>query len=247
MGLTVHYKFKAPADANAAEARSLVMAAHRVASQFEREGLVEHVRAVSEDAQLLNRFATDYLSLPVPHEPNTFTGAEVPPLAGWLFVVSIGRDCEPLRLGLCRYPATVKFRGRELRTKLGDGWRFWGFSKTQYASLHGWEHFLHCHRAVIDLLSALRPLGFRVRITDEGEYWPRRSIAALHRNVEQMNALVAGMAGAMKDAGDGKGIESPIFAHKDFERLEAEGEARAGKAVRHASREISRLLRKPER
>lgn len=129
---------------------------------------------------------------------------------GWLFVVNVGRDCEPLRFGLCRYPDTVMFRGRELRTKLGDGWRYWGFTKTQYASLHGWEHFLRCHRAVIDLLVALRPLGFRVRISDEGDYWPRRSITALRHNVGHMNALVAGMAGALKDAGDGKGIKSPI-------------------------------------
>ena len=247
MGLTIHYKLKAPADTSAKEAQRLVLAARAIAVRSELEGMVQHVGALSADARLLKRFATEYLSLPVPGEPNTFNGLEVAPLEGWLFVVNVGRDCEPLRVGLCRYPGTVRFRGRELRTKLGDGWRFWGFTKTQHASLHGWEHFLRCHRAVIDLLVALRPLGFRVRITDEGDYWPRRSITALRHNVGHMNALVAGMAGAMKDAGDGKSIESPIFAHKDFERLEAEGEARAGEAVRQASSEISKLLRKSER
>lgn len=247
MGLTVHYKSKAPAETNAAQAKRLVVSARRIASRFEREGCFDAVGPVSADAGLLDRFATDYLSLPVPGERNTFTGVEVAPLEGWMFLVRVGRDCEPLRVGLCRYPAKVAIRGRVLRTKLGDGWRFWGFTKTQYASLHGWEHFLRCHRAVIDLLVALRPLGFRVRISDEGDYWPRRSITALRHNVGHMNALVAGMAGALKDAGDGKGIESPIFAHKDFERLEAEGEARAGEAVRQASGEISKLLRKSSR
>ena len=246
MGLTVHYKLKAPAETNAAQAKRLVVSARRIAVRSELEGMVQHVGETSADARLLKRMATEYLSPPVPGEPNKFYSLDVAPLEGWLFVVSVGRDCEPLRVGLCRYPATVKFRGRELRTKLGDGWRFWGFTKTQYASLHGWEHFLRCHRAVIDLLASLRPLGFRVRITDEGDYWPRRSIAALRRNVGHMNALVAGMAGAMKDAGDGKGIESPIFAHNDFERLEAEGEARVGEAVRQLQGEISRMLQKPE-
>ena len=246
MGLTVHYQIKAPLKTSATKARQLVMAARAIAVRFQREGMVQHVGTMSTDAGSLNRFATNFLSLPVPGEPNTFTGAEVVPLKGWLFMVNVGQDCEPLRIGLCRYPATVKFQGRELSTKLGNGWRFCGFSKTQYASLHGWEHFLRCHRAVIDLLAALRPLGFRVRITDEGEYWPRRSIAALRRNVGHMNALVAGMAGALKDADGAEGIESPIFAHKDFERLEAEGEARVGEAVRQLQGEISRMLQKPE-
>jgi hypothetical protein len=61
-----------------------------------------------------------------------------------------------------------------------------------------------------------------------------------------MNGIVAAAAGALKDADDGggAGIQSPIFANRDFERLEAEGEARAGQAIRQAHGEISRLLRK---
>ena len=249
MGLTIHFKLKAPAGTNAKEAQRLVIAARAIAVRSELEGRVQHVGELSADARLLKRFATEYLSLPVPGEPNMFYSLEVAPLEGWLFVVNVGQDCEPLRFGLCRYPDTMMFRGREVRTKLGEGWRYWGFTKTQYASLHGWEHFLRCHRAVIDLLAALRPLGFRVRISDEGEYWPRRSMPALRRNVGHMNALVAGMAGALKDAddGEGAGIQSPIFAHKDFERLEAAGEARAGEVIRQARGVVSRLLRKPER
>ena len=106
-----------------------------------------------------------------------------------------------------------------------------------------------CHRAVVDLLADWRTLGVRVEISDEGDYWPRRSVANLRRNVEEMNALVAGMAGALKDAedvGEGSGVQSPIFRHRDFERLEAEGEARAGKVIRQARGKISRLLRKPD-
>lgn len=46
-----------------------------------------------------------------------------------------------------------------------------------------------------------------------------------------MNGLVAA-AGALKDADEaGNGIESPIFAHKYFERLEAEGAERVAPAL----------------
>jgi hypothetical protein len=50
-----------------------------------------------------------------------------------------------------------------------------------------------------------------------------------------MNGLVAAAAGALKDAcetADGNsGVESPIFAHKLFERLEAAGAARVAPAL----------------
>jgi len=151
---------------------------------------------------------------------------EIRPQAGQLFEVDVGRDCEPLWLGLCRYDHR--------------GWRLQSFSKTQFASLHGWEHFWRCHCAIIDLLAALRPLGFTVRITDEGEYWPRRSLTALRRNIDGMNGLVAAAAGALKDAtddGSGKpGVESPMFAHPQFERLEAEGmQSHGGRLLKAAT------------
>jgi len=135
--------------------------------------------------------------------------------------------------------------GKRYRTKL-PGWRFHGFSKTQFASLHGWAHFRRCHTAVIDLLAGIRRLGLEVAISDEGDYWPGRSLPELRRNLDEMNGIVAAAAGALKDAhdGEGGGIQSPIFAHRDFERLEAEGEAKAGKAIRQAHGRISRLLRK---
>ena len=126
----------------------------------------------------------------------------MPAERGHVFRVGVGRDCEPLWIGLCRYPASVRVRGRELRVRVqkGAAWRLSGFSKTQYASLHGWEYFRRCHVAIVDFLAALRPLGFDVKISDEGHYWPRRSERALRAEVDKMNRLVAAAAGAMKDA-----------------------------------------------
>jgi hypothetical protein len=82
--------------------------------------------------------ATAWLILPVPGEPNTSTGLEITLEAGALFPVSVGRDCEPLWVGLCRYPPRATLAGRSLATRLGKGWHLSGFSKTQFASLHGW-------------------------------------------------------------------------------------------------------------
>ena len=147
-------------------------------------------------------------------------------MAGHLFQVGVGRDCEPLWLGLCRYD-----RG---------GWRLKSFCKTQYASLHGWEHFRRCHTAVIDLLADARPLGLTVVISDEGDYWPRRNLEALQRNLDEMNGVVAAAAGVLKDWGEERGgpaVQSPILAHPRFERLEAEGAARG-----HAAR-LRKMLR----
>jgi hypothetical protein len=233
MGLTVHYRLHSKQDAEDIghlQARWRVEEARTLAKRMKRRGLVDAVGPLVNDRAALG-LARQWVMYSVPGGENTFSAIEVRPSEGFLFVVRVGKDCEPLTLGLCRYPERVLHRGKSIPTKLGGGWRFAGFSKTQYASLHGREHFLRCHRAAIDLLAALRPLGFRVRINDEGEYWPRRSVTALRRNIGQMNALVAGAAGALKDMGDGGGVESAIFAHQDFERLEAEGAPEAGERL----------------
>ena len=52
-----------------------------------------------------------------------------------------------------------------------------------------------------------------------------------------MNGIVAGLAGAFKDLADetgGEPVRSPIFAHPQFERLEAEGRARKANHIEQA-------------
>jgi hypothetical protein len=121
-------------------------------------------------------------------------------------------------------------------------WRFSGFCKTQYASLHGWDYFKRCHCAVVHLLAVCRTPDLRVKIMDEGAYWPRRSASKLRENLDRMNGLIAATASVLKDAADGNpdAIKSPIFAHKNFERLEAQGAPQVAAAVE----ELRALLRK---
>jgi hypothetical protein len=83
------------------------------------------------------------------------------------------------------------------------------------------------------LLAACRTADLRVKISDEGDYWPRRSLTKLRENLNHMNGLVAATAGALKDDCEAAaGVQSPIFAHKNFERLEAEGARRVAPALK---------------
>ena len=143
MGLTVHFKFVAPPDTDAARARELVRALRRRALGFKRRGRVTGVLPIGDDAEAL-RWAAQYKSVPHPTWPDSQTGIEIPAEGGFIFPATVGEGCEPLWLGLCCYPKTVVLGDRRYRTNLPN-WSFAGCTKTQYASLHGWEHFRRCH------------------------------------------------------------------------------------------------------
>jgi hypothetical protein len=238
MGLTIHYKLIAPSGTDAERACEIVCQLRRGAQGFKHRDRVEAVHRVGEDAESL-RWGRQWIFRRASNSKIS-DNAEVLPLAGYIFPVVVGKDCEPLWLGLCRYPLTAIVGGQRMRTEL-RGWRLHGFCKTQYASLHGWDYFRGCHSAVIDLLAGGRRLGLKIEINDEGEFWPGRNHRALRQNLDEMNGLVAGMAGALKDIysdSDKPRVESPIFAHKDFERLEAEGGERGAKAANAVIREL---------
>jgi hypothetical protein len=71
---------------------------------------------------------------------------------------------------------------------------------------------------------------------DEGGYWPGRKTETLRANLNQMNGIIAALGGAFKDATDegGPNIESPIFAHPNFEHLEVEGLTANAPAIQQA-------------
>lgn len=231
MGLTIHYRLEATIDA--AEARRIVKEGRNLAGRMWLRLAVDDVGPITLDERA-RRAATCYQIFAVPGRKGCFVEANIQPLEGFVFRVLVGKDCEPLWLGLCRYPAVVETDVGRRQTRLGGRWLLSGFSKTQYASLHGWEHFLRCHRAIIDLLADWRQLGVAVRISDEGGYWPRLSERTLRRNLDQMNCAIAAAAGALKDQNeelqDPRPVESPIFRHPHFERLEAEGASRRSRS-----------------
>ncbi len=239
MGLTHYYRLTAPAGCSARRAAALVRRLHASASAWAKAGRVDDVLPIGSEPEELDRFAAAWLTVPHPDDPETRVGVQIAPEAGWIFPVELGEGSEPLWLGLCRYPATVEVSGRARATRLGRGWQFARFCKTQYASLHGWENFARCHVAAIDLLGVARGLGLRVKISDEGDYWPRRDLAKLRRRLDQMNGMVAALAGALKDETDAASsppVQAPIFAHPQFERLEAEGATEMGPALDDAAK-----------
>ena len=102
------------------------------------------------------------------------------------------------------------------------------FCKTQYANdrrAGGWPNFQRAHLSVLAILEHMQQLGFTVRVNDEGDFWKHRDLAALAKTIGESDAMIAGMAGILKDAaeasGQGLAIESPVLGRPDFERVEA--------------------------
>lgn len=241
MGLTIHYKLVHTRPASSERVNFIMQQVYRLTEQFvHRSGLVgisPIIPVIKQPWAVLYRKAG-------PSLPDQWL--EVKPTAGWCFTVNVGEGCEPAMFGLCKYPKTVSFGDTVVQTRCGYGWRLESFSKTQYASLQGDEHFLKCHRAVVDLVLQWEKFGVTVKITDEGGYWPGRNEKKLLAEVGQMNQLVAAFGGALKDAADegGPSVESPIFQHGQFELLEAQGldrhAAHIGKAVATVRKTVGR-------
>ncbi len=239
MGLTVHYTLSTREPLEAPAVRELVNSARAFA-------LDAPVDAVSGLIDVGSDFPLAHEFIKAPGSRGDGAAyMDVPPEAGFVFNVTLGKGSEGALFGLCRYPATVKHRGRAVPTGIGTGWRLSGFCKTQYASMHGWDHFLRCHRALIDLVASWPALGVDIDISDEGGYWPERSETTLRARVNEMNGMVAALGGALKDALGGETIEGPIFQHRDFENLEADGIKRYGDKMRGAVDEI-RKAAEPE-
>jgi hypothetical protein len=101
------------------------------------------------------------------------------------------------------------------------------FCKTQYASEDGIPNFVTAHLTVLSVLEKMRQVGFEMDIHDDGEFYETRSLKTLIENVSDYNGMVAGLAGALKDAisatgGDPSGLRAPILGFKNFEHLEAD-------------------------
>ncbi len=239
MGLTIHYSWKFSGALKPGPAEALVRTLHRRAAALVRRNKLARINPVQpvdpahpSACQLVIEKQDEHNSL----------YHDVPPKCGWMFTVHPGEGCESAAFGLALYPARIRAGRRSLATGC-SGWAWSDFCKTQYASRHGTEHFLKCHRAVVDLVLLWEQAGATVRINDEGGYWPGRDEKRLLAEVGGMNRLIAGFAGALKDATgeSGNRIQAPIFAHPQFEHLEAEGATELGDRLPAAVGLVSRL------
>ncbi len=220
MGLTIHYQWSTRRKLDLAGVKQLVSSLHdrAVALKF------------ADPGQLI-QVGPDYpLAYHWPPGAKKFSDL-LPPLEGWVFHATPGDGSESARIGLCRYAGV-------------PGWRWASFCKTQYASRHGWEHFFECHRGLTQLLWMAEKLGLRVKVDDEGGYWKCGSGATLRRNLAEYDQGIAAFGGALKDAAGeaARDITGPIFAHPDYERLEALGNQAQGEKISRAVREVTRTL-----
>lgn len=210
MGLTIHYQLSAPDGTDGNGALRLMCDAMRAADRrtgpagFRATGRIGWTES---DRNWSRRWRNIPLP-PHPPDPRGLNGQpyydlEIKPDQGWMLEVDVGQGCESLSVGLCRYPTSMNMpwqlhgwlplnrRREKISTGLPPGWHFHGFVKTQFAAQHGWEHFRRCHTGIIDYLAELKTQGWGVHISDEGDYWPRRSLKKLRGNLEELHGPVA--------------------------------------------------------
>lgn len=233
MGLTIHYTLK-HVSRGCREARELIEQLRQRALDLPFQHVGDLVELRGDDCDFTQHDpdspvrwlliqATEYI------ERRDFH-LQVPPKQVMAFSAEPGDGCEPMNLGLCRFPAQIEvevqrypFGRKKIRTG-PSGWRWGSFCKTQYASdprCGGLENFLRCHLTVVKLLDHARDLGVLGTVNDEGEFWDRRDIPALAEEVGDWNSMIAGRAGRLKDL-VGDNLESPITGFPNFEHLEAD-------------------------
>ena len=82
---------------------------------------------------------------------------------------------------------------------------------------------------MVQLLDYAKELGILASVKDEGDFWERRDIEALIKEVGEWNQMIAGFYGQMKDSLAAAGnnpmaLMSEIARFPDFEHLEVENE-----------------------
>ena len=234
MGLTIHYHLRSGTrSSNAARelvarlrSRAMDLPFERVDEILELSGPQCDYRQYDQDhpSRWLLIQAGEHVKDPQ-HDGYSYNVAPSQVIA---FSTWPGKGCEEANFGLCRYPATIEVdsrqsgQRRQVRTRL-RGWSWGSFCKTQYASnpeCGGVANFLRCHLLVIAMLDHARSLDILDSVSDEGEFWEKRDVEALAREVGQWNQWIAGWAGQLKEA-QGRMVFSELAQFPDFGSLVA--------------------------
>jgi hypothetical protein len=255
MGLTIHYEIESDA-INFRQARKQVEAMRQLALDLPFDEVqdikvfqgdqCDPAHAADEDDKYLLSCLRESIEVKQYDEH-----IDVRPTDIVMFSIIPGPGCEWADIALVRYPATVEYRGRRIRTNLGKNWRHSSFCKTQYANspdCGGTPNFIRCHIGLVTLLEKMQNIsGVKVNIEDEGKYGPstysddykeayaaglkptyvwhpgKYNVKALVEEIGEWDTMIAAFAGALKDATGKTKIESPIFQRSDFEALEFKG------------------------
>lgn len=236
MGLTIHYRFKAPGkEIRAARTFIEAMRSKALDLPFKEVGEIVDLQGDAADFNRAGRDNPNFWMLiqaqrhlepvPIRGRPDMKRHYSVSPKRVIAFSAWPGEGCEEANIGLCLYPATLKTEEDGTLRTGGSGWHWSSFCKTQYANEHGMQNFLTCHLAVIKLLDFAKELGILEYVNDEGNYYEKRDMEALVKEIGEWDTMIAGYAGALKDMlGEGKGLQAPIMDRPNFEHLEAKGQ-----------------------
>jgi hypothetical protein len=225
MGLTIHYSFNC--NGSIEQAQHAVEQLHRRATELPFEEVSPIIEFSGDECNFEKRGRDD------PHRWLLIQARQLL-TPGWIevrpthvigFSAWPGEGCEPLNVGLCRYPATVTDKQGKKRTTKLKSWSWSSFCKTQYASnpnVGDVANFVKCHLSVIDALDYAKSIGVLGEVTDEGGFYQDRDVEKLIREVTRWNQQMAGLAGALKDR-IGPDLMASILAFPSFEHLEAKG------------------------
>src|SRR5438309_830448 len=111
MGLTIHFKLAAPPGTDTARAKEIMRQLRRRAVRYAANGRVGKVFPLDDNGRVL-RWGRVWRFYPFQDWPGREETVEITPLEGFGLAVLPGEGCEPLWLGLCRYPLMVFAAGR---------------------------------------------------------------------------------------------------------------------------------------
>jgi hypothetical protein len=233
MGLTVHYRLRSAAG-TASDVRAQIsqLRSRALTLPFAQVGeIIEFTQPIEINASVRDDPAGWLVCQSRHHFEHRGLRYFVTPRHLIAFVTMPGEGCEPFNLGLCQYPSTLLLKadgGRSKRIKTGvrpHEWRWSSFCKTQYASdprCGGVSNFLKCHLLVTAMLDFAKSRELLEHVDDESDYWENRDVEALAKEVGGWNAMIARIAGELKDQ-LGDQVVAPITKFPDFEHLEAQG------------------------
>ncbi|GAH70053.1 unnamed protein product, partial [marine sediment metagenome] len=186
MGLTIHYSFEYHSD-NPAEIVNK-MRHQALTLPFETVSDIEHFKGNecnfnnspdNEWSWLLIQAVEDIEDKEDPRRSYCVIPIEIIAFRTWP-----GKGCEPANFGLGRFPSKIEIdNNRSIETELSTGWHWSSFCKTQYAMQGGLKHFLKCHLTVIKMLDFAKELCIVKRVSDDGEYWEKRSVQDLVKEI----------------------------------------------------------------
>ena len=200
MGLTIHHELRLPRDTPPEKVEEMVKQLQIAATRLPFAKVSPVVRTFAdgstelEKAEPLGMFFMLLASMLLDAEdPVTGDWDRNALPDGYGFGVDPGEGSETAAFGVAWLP------GRDDQFRLIPNepptWLWLSHCKTQYASNVSVEHFVRCHTAIVALLDEAARLGFDVRVDDEGEYWEDRDVRKLAAKVDDMNHLIAGLAG----------------------------------------------------